>query len=51
MAEPCLRNSHYTCVSNWQGQATCVSPSGSEEPANQLLLSPLRDPLEGLASR
>ena len=49
MAEPCLRNSHYTCVSNWKGQATYVSPFGPSETANQLSLLPMRDPLEGVA--
>ena len=36
MAEPYLRNSHYTYASNWQGQATYVDPFGSLELANRL---------------
>ena len=35
MAEPYLRNSHYTYASNWQGQATYVDLFGSLEPANR----------------
>ena len=40
MAEPYLRNSHYTYASNWQGQSTYVDPFGSEEPATLQWLSP-----------
>ena len=36
MADPCLRNSHYTCAKGWRDQATCANLFDSYEPASQL---------------